>query len=435
VCAGKAASLEILSTNFLIEAHSMVSERVPVDKLLFFPLIACVKFCGVTVLCSSVLPIQGSDSLCYGTADGGKTIHNSNPYMNTMIDKIAGVLNLKEHLVGNVRVRLAADVEGHVGSDSRMYLIDTSRTFPPESIGCKKVTMRPKNSHLFRLLRPEFVREWDCNLSSDSFSGFQRADPLKKIHNLEVHNATVNLFDRRIPFIMKRLKVRKVYEAKIFCRDLHLFGVNVRHLGYMYELNQANDHDAEFENFLAVEIVSRCVKNLVRGKISQGARRNDMESLVQLHLRVLDEVKSDAKAIQSQISMNFNCTMELEKIRAILSSDDAKNRFYELLNMDHTDGGHAVAPKVKNLYIFKFFLGFKVLEETSGSLGVEASRQALSHYRDTLEDFASVTLLQNFGGKVFVSGFVFVFFFFFLVFQYSGDYGASEKAKGGNGHN
>jgi hypothetical protein len=46
-------------------------------------------------------------------------------------------------------------------------LLDFSRVLPPE-------TPNPlfKNSHLSRLLRPEFVKEYHKPLCSDAFSGF-----------------------------------------------------------------------------------------------------------------------------------------------------------------------------------------------------------------------------------------------------------------------
>jgi hypothetical protein len=48
----------------------------------------------------------------------------------------------------------ACDLEGHVGVDGKLYLLDFSRVMPPE---------RPqglKMEHLFRLLRPEFVKNY-----------------------------------------------------------------------------------------------------------------------------------------------------------------------------------------------------------------------------------------------------------------------------------
>merc|ERR1719197_1953431 len=81
-------------------------------------------------------------------------------------------MNIKEHGCGMVESRSAvlsapADVEGHVGSDSRFYLLDFSRVCPPQT----PVKHIP-NAHLFQLLRPEFVKQYHTPLCSDAFSGF-----------------------------------------------------------------------------------------------------------------------------------------------------------------------------------------------------------------------------------------------------------------------
>ena len=44
----------------------------------------------------------------------------------------------------------AVDIEGHIGSDGRFYILDFSRTFPPEA---PKEESEKKFAHLFRLLR------------------------------------------------------------------------------------------------------------------------------------------------------------------------------------------------------------------------------------------------------------------------------------------
>jgi hypothetical protein len=53
------------------------------------------------------------------------------------------------------------DIEGHVGSDGRYYLLDFQRTFPPEY----PADDRPKRSVLYNLLRPEFVAKYKIPLS------------------------------------------------------------------------------------------------------------------------------------------------------------------------------------------------------------------------------------------------------------------------------
>jgi hypothetical protein len=49
-------------------------------------------------MCISFLPIY-ADTLVYGSADGGKTIHNDSKTMNNLMKKVGEKLNLKEHTV------------------------------------------------------------------------------------------------------------------------------------------------------------------------------------------------------------------------------------------------------------------------------------------------------------------------------------------------
>ena len=58
--------------------------------------------------------------------------------MSSLMEKVAGVLNLKGHICTNrdatqeVFLHGPADLEGHLGNDGRYYLLDFARLFPPE---------------------------------------------------------------------------------------------------------------------------------------------------------------------------------------------------------------------------------------------------------------------------------------------------------------
>lgn len=88
----------------------------------------------------------------YGSDDGCKTIHNQLPELEQLIRQVAHLLYLKPHVVcisiavpitysqqvgsgmNNEPMRLdfPADVEGHLGTDGRYYLVDVHRLFPAE---------------------------------------------------------------------------------------------------------------------------------------------------------------------------------------------------------------------------------------------------------------------------------------------------------------
>jgi hypothetical protein len=111
---------------------------------------------------SSCLPISGS-TLVYGSNDGGKTVLNSDPAVNGLVEKLCKNLNLKGHYCGRdtkVFIYSPGDLEAHKGKDGRVYVLDTARMFPP---------LRPdktkRGSFLYRLMRPEFVKSYSKPLS------------------------------------------------------------------------------------------------------------------------------------------------------------------------------------------------------------------------------------------------------------------------------
>ena len=73
----------------------------------------------------------------------------SNTRFNKLMAKAAAELNIRRHVVGQKgdtkELHSAADVEGHMGKDKLFYLLDLSRTFPPES---PQYTKHLSNIHL-----------------------------------------------------------------------------------------------------------------------------------------------------------------------------------------------------------------------------------------------------------------------------------------------
>lgn len=64
-------------------------------------------------------------------------------------------LNIKAHLAGQSNTAVAnivgpADIEGHICSDSRFYVLDFARTFPP-------TFPVQRREYLYKLMRPEWV--------------------------------------------------------------------------------------------------------------------------------------------------------------------------------------------------------------------------------------------------------------------------------------
>ena len=100
------------------------------------PLLCMVDVYGMRLLVSSVLPI-GADTLVYGSADAGKTVH-CNATVDVVMRQAGQMLNLAPHVVGrtpDVQQELTGpcDIEVHRGKDGRTYVLDTARVFPPDA--------------------------------------------------------------------------------------------------------------------------------------------------------------------------------------------------------------------------------------------------------------------------------------------------------------
>lgn len=171
---------------------------------LCFPLQALVDYKGFRVLAISILPIN-DETIIYGSSDAGRTVHSSSQEFNEKIDTAARILNLKPHYV-NPTVQLSGpgDLEGHLGTDGKFYVLDAARTLPPEGPD-ENPEFREDRQVYYKLLRPEFVRKWNQPLCSDAFTSWQRYDPNRTENNLEVLKATKYLHERLIPEFAKRL--------------------------------------------------------------------------------------------------------------------------------------------------------------------------------------------------------------------------------------
>ena len=169
-----------------------------------FGLMTIIDYRGYRLLATSSLPIS-HETLVYGSGDGGQTVHADLSEMNHLIKQCAAVLNLKGHVAGvnnepdkNRFLYGPYDIEGHLGHDGRLYVVDLARLFPPESPSRDK-----PGAFLYQLLRPELVSRFRCPLSSDAFTLFGHTD--NKVHDSEVHEATRYLHDKVIPDFARTL--------------------------------------------------------------------------------------------------------------------------------------------------------------------------------------------------------------------------------------
>lgn len=99
---------------------------------LHFPMFLLIDYKGYRIISTTLLPL-GKNTLVYGSGDAAKTVFASDPEMNKLMEVAGNALFLKPHRVGTFRTVLYApvDIEGHRGTDGRLYLLDTARVNPP----------------------------------------------------------------------------------------------------------------------------------------------------------------------------------------------------------------------------------------------------------------------------------------------------------------
>ena len=246
------------------------------------PLMALVDYMGFRLVAMAYLPIA-PNTLVYGTNDGGRTIKNDEPELDSLMQKAANHINIKTHICGLVgpsgrrrkgwkMLHSPADIEGHRGFDNHYYVLDFSRVLPPET-----PDPRVRSCHLYRLFRPEYVKAYETPLCSDAFSGFIQADPNAHIHNAEVERATDFLHNDVIPKFVREnltwqiLESKEKGELKSFrlVEAIHAKGICLRHLGLMINHVREGDKFQEVTTLLIVEALARVIKTLLREKLRQ----------------------------------------------------------------------------------------------------------------------------------------------------------------------
>lgn len=163
------------------------------------PLLALIDYRGYRLCAVSLLPINKDETLVYGSGNGGKTVINTDPISSTLMEEFGRRMNLKAHSAGRdliSSVHGPADIEVHLGTDGRYYVLDLARVFPPEAPTAAR-------NHLFNLLRPEFVQTYSVALSSDAFSRMVPVNDEARLNNDDVRRATQFLLEKTIPGFVK----------------------------------------------------------------------------------------------------------------------------------------------------------------------------------------------------------------------------------------
>ncbi len=140
----KAARLEVTATQALIDAS------IP-D--LFFPLVVAFSYRKKRVMCSSLLPINGKETLVQGR------LHPSDPVLVPDDDKVAAVMKT---VAANLMCGLSKDgifgprdLQLHRGTDGRLYLVNVQSLLVPESASGNGVLRLELLRRVGKLLEPD----------------------------------------------------------------------------------------------------------------------------------------------------------------------------------------------------------------------------------------------------------------------------------------
>ena len=154
------------------------------------PLMALIDFRGYRLIAQSFLPIT-TRTLCYGSSDGGRVIHDDDTLLSERIRMVASELNLAPHAClsrkdgRNVVLWGPGDLEGHNGLDGHHYVVDFARVMPPAyTLPALTREDAAKRIIFYQKLRTEFLRSLPFPLSSDAFTVWGRADNTH--HNTQV---------------------------------------------------------------------------------------------------------------------------------------------------------------------------------------------------------------------------------------------------------
>ncbi|KYR01650.1 hypothetical protein DLAC_11486 [Tieghemostelium lacteum] len=267
--AQKSTNHELNGLNHVMDVYGMKG------GLIRFPLMAIIDYRGYRLLALSQLPINKS-TIVYGSCDGGKTVHSSVPEINKEMERIAGILNLRGHVVGLPKSFIygPGDIEVHKGTDGRYYMLDFARMFPPEYplIFNNKAGQKIGREIFYNMLRPELVKSYPQALSSDGFSGWQTSlfeDDL----NRDITKATDYLHGKVIPNLVHNLNLtpeedyspapHKAHEVVKNLNIIHHTGVNFRYLGVI-----CRDIKVPcVKEILITEIIARVWKRITRSRL------------------------------------------------------------------------------------------------------------------------------------------------------------------------
>jgi len=304
-----------------------------------FPMMALIDYLGFRLIAMSLLPIDKT-TIVYGSSDGGFRVHDSDTEAAQKMMICAKKLNLKKHFAGAIKdtaahLYSAVDIEVHY-ADNKYYVLDFSRTFPPERPRDRKLQ---KGENFYRLLRPELVRAYHKPLCSDAFSSFLQHDPDRAEHYNDVIAASDWLREVVIPSFAKKLDDVPENECRTKSKKLiellHANGINCRHLGLVRQLTKSK----YWKKLILIEMIARVTKVKLRDEwrdITNQHRKPGMEfhrKKVISHLNLLFGANEESAQywnteLVDSLESKFECALTDEEQELLQKNNKTEEQNY-----------------------------------------------------------------------------------------------------------
>jgi len=346
IFAGKACKHDLIG----LAQFAMADE----DHLFHTPLFTIIDFQGFRLTVMTTLPIE-KGTLLYGSDDKGKTM-NCDQDIHKKLLPIARTLNIRVHKVTQHEVDsvFCGDLEVHKFQDledkkSHFFVLDTARIFPPAAptivTGAHGV-----NYVLFRMLRPELVKENPSPLSSDAFTGWQ-TDPNSEQYNQDVVDATRKLLqiinDYGAKLATDNYMIKSIIDVSIIrirntidgwpvmdpiVRELHNRGINIRYLAYIVTVLIKNNSSKDIIYYLLAMIIARSMKNLWKDKIMKEKNEHhhiNYEICLKVTMSVINAAISFRNESSDEFLEDWDQLFEMIKMSYVtgLLEDDDKEMF------------------------------------------------------------------------------------------------------------
>jgi len=288
ILARKAAGHDLKGlSNFVIFADQIAKSKGK-DVIFNVPLFALIDYLSFRLSVMTELPLN-SESLVYGSGDGGNTMHWREDIHSRLVE-IAQELNLRPHKVTKDAVDSAfcGDLEIHK-IDDMYFALDLARIFPPapRPVSCSPSVI------FYRMLRPELVKQSPKSLSSDAYSRWQSSDPksdemnkdIDKIQSLidqiitqfktEMQQKPASTIERYVKPSLLSVKIPNFSSSAIqddIIVELHRRGINIRYIGkLLLQLDSSLRIQRDIMGYILSLMMVRVLKNRWRDSISKEA--------------------------------------------------------------------------------------------------------------------------------------------------------------------